>query len=84
MPSLTRRGAAVLPTPPSALTLLRDAYFAVLRDATTPDGSLTLPADPTSVQRRATDKSPVYDGVRLASRGTDGTLQLVEGAVPPV
>merc|ERR1719482_1575877 len=38
MPSLTRAGSAVVPTPPPLLTKLRAAYFAVLERARRGDG----------------------------------------------
>eukprot|EP00316_Scyphosphaera_apsteinii_P012069 CAMPEP_0119321646 /NCGR_PEP_ID=MMETSP1333-20130426/55970_1 /TAXON_ID=418940 /ORGANISM="Scyphosphaera apsteinii, Strain RCC1455" /LENGTH=412 /DNA_ID=CAMNT_0007328659 /DNA_START=144 /DNA_END=1382 /DNA_ORIENTATION=- len=67
MPSLTRHGAAVLAAPTDVVELLRDAYFRALAEARQPDGSFDLPDDPTSYQRKADDKSPIYDGDRLHS-----------------
>lgn len=63
LPALTRRGAAVLDTPPAVLRLLRRAYHEVMEDARAACGEQGhgLLPDPTSSQRDG-NRSPIYDG----------------------
>jgi hypothetical protein len=75
VPSLTRHGAAVLPTPPRVLQLLRPAYFEALADLT---------CDPTSVRKHGQGESIIVGSTKLAAKGADALKRgLVEWAVVP-
>ena len=84
MPAITRDGAAVLRTPPEALTLLRRIYFEALEAAVA--AGTPLPTDPTSVQRRESDKSPIYNGLdsdNLSNLHVPGQGRNTVAQVPP-
>lgn len=87
LPSLTRTGAAVLPTPPDVLLLLRSEYQRVLARVAAGDEQAMLD-DPTNLQRDESGKSPIFDGDHLDSPhskpkcGTVGRRVVEWAAIP--
>ena len=79
LPALTRRGVAVLDTPPAVLSLLRRAYHEVMEGCCGEDSGerAGLMPDPTSSQRDG-NRSPIYDG-----RAEKGAPVPVEWAALP-